>query len=117
MMEFIQTVYDCSANKDELSIHLSTKNETESVAEDIEFYNDLAAELESIYGIIFTYDFHAVHDRSIQIDNDWYITLGRGLDIFEKVEAKFSMRKIRDQYKACREFMVNYMPCPEELKH
>ena len=31
LMEFIQTVYDCSANKDELSIHLSTKNETESV--------------------------------------------------------------------------------------
>ncbi len=117
LMEFIQTVYDCSTNKDELSIHLSTKNETESVAEDVEFYNDLAAELESIYGITFTYDFHAVHDRSIQIDNDWYITLGRGLDIFEKVEAKFSMRKIRDQYKPCREFTVNYMPCPEELKH
>lgn len=64
----------------------------------------------------FTFDFHAKHDRSIQVDNDWYIVPGRGLDIFEKIDTKFSMRKIRDQYKPCREFSITYNPCPEELK-
>ena len=115
-MEFIQTVYDCANAKDGIKIHLSTKNETESASADMEFFTDLASELESIYGIEFTFDFHAKHDRSIQVDNDWFIVPGRGLDIFEKVDGKFSMRKIRDQYKPCREFSITYNPCPDELK-
>lgn len=116
LMEFIQTVYDCATEKDGLKIHLSTKNETESASADMEFFTELASELESIYGIEFTFDFYAKHDRSIQIDNDWYIVPGRGLDIFEKIDSKFSMRKIRDQYKPCREFSITYNPCPEEMK-
>jgi len=116
LMEFIQTVYDCAATKDGLKIHLSTKNDTESASADMEFFTELASELESIYGIEFTFDFHAKHDRSIQVDNDWFIVPGRGLDIFEKIDTKFSMRKIRDQYKPCREFSITYNPCPEELK-
>lgn len=114
LMEFIQTVYDCAVNKDELKIHLSTKNDSDTAPADIEFYDDLTAELSSIYGIEFTYDFHADHDRSLQIDNDWFITLGRGLDIFQKVESKFSMRKIRDEYKPCREFTMTFNICPED---
>lgn len=117
LMEFIQTVYDCATAKDGLKIHLSTKNETENASADMEFFTELASELESIYGIELTFDFHAKHDRSIQVDNDWFIVPGRGLDIFEKIDSKFSMRKIRDQYKPCREFSITYNPCPEELKN
>ena len=116
LMEFIQTVYDCATTKEGLKIHLSTKNDTESASADMEFFTELASELESIYGIEFTFDFHAKHDRSIQVDNDWFIVPGRGLDIFEKIDTKFSMRKIRDQYKPCLEFSITYNPCPEELK-
>lgn len=117
LMEFIQTVYDCATAKDGLKIHLSTKNDTESASADVEFFTELASELETLYGIDFTFDFHAKHDRSIQVDNDWYIVPGRGLDIFEKIDSKFSMRKIRDQYKPCREFSITYNLCPEELKN
>ena len=117
LMEFLQTVYDCAEEKDEIKVHLSTKNETDTALADIEFYDDLAAEMASIYGIEFTYDFHADHDRSLQIDNDWFITLGRGLDIFQKVEGKFSMRKIRDEYKPCRECTMTFNLCPEDKKH
>lgn len=116
LMEFIQTAFDCANVKEGLAIHLSTKNETETAPADVEFFSELTSELESLYGIVFTFDFHAKHDRSIQIDNDWFIVPGRGLDIFEKIDSKFSMRKIRDEYKPCREFSITYNPCPEELK-
>lgn len=47
------------------------------------------------------------HDRYIDLDNGWTITLGRGLDIFEKV-GRFSLDSMNQGERRCKEFNVTY---------
>jgi len=42
--------------------------------------------------VTFTYSFDRTkHDRQIETDTGWRITLGRGLDIFHRIEGRFSL--------------------------
>ena len=85
--------------------YLSTQNDDEEkVAEGIDSFNDLADELLPI-GIEFTYDFKADHDRLIRTDTGWTITLGRGLDIYEKF-GRFSLSRSNQKARRCKAFNV-----------
>ena len=91
--------------QDNVKIHLSTQNDDdEKVAEVIDSFNDLADELLPI-GIEFTYDFKAAHDRLIRTDTGWTITLGRGLDIYEKF-GRFSLSRSNQKARRCKAFNV-----------
>ena len=91
--------------QDNVKIHLSTQNDDdEKVAEVIDSFNDLADELLPI-GIEFTYDFKADHDRLIRTDTGWTITLGRGLDIYEKF-GRFSLSRSNQKASRCKAFNV-----------
>ena len=59
-------------------------------------------------GIEFTYDFDAVHDRFIHLDNGWKINLGRGLDIFDKVE-RFSIDRISQEDRRCKACSISFV--------
>ena len=106
-VDFVQMVRECSNEPEEVKLHLSTNNEDEKVPEMIDIFDELANELAS-YGITFTYDFKATHDRSIQLDNGWNITLGRGLDIFEKF-SPFTVARADQASRRCREFTITYI--------
>ena len=104
LVDFIQMVKDITT-QDNVKIHLSTQNEDdEKVAEVIDSFNDLADELLPI-GIEFTYDFNADHDRFIHTDTGWTITLGRGLDIYEKF-GRFSLSRSNQKVRRCKAFNV-----------
>ncbi len=106
LVDFIQMVRDVTSVQDTIRIHLSTQNEDdEKVAEVIDSFNDLADELLPL-GIEFTYDFKADHDRTIQTDTGWIITLGRGLDIYEKFN-RFSLSRASQQNRRCKAFNVS----------
>ena len=61
------------------------------------------------YGINLEYKYEDQHDRYIQANNGWKITLGRGLDIFEKPESQFSIA-VKDQTKRkCRPCEMTYL--------
>ena len=108
LVDFIQTCRQCCANPEELKIHLSTSNpDDEKVAELIDTFDDLADELAPM-GIEFNYDFKADHDRMIELNNGWRITLGRGLDIFEKYE-RFSLARNRQEDRRCKECTITYI--------
>ena len=77
----------------------------EKVAEVIDSFTELADELLPL-GIEFTYDFKANHDRLIQTDTGWSITLGRGLDIFEKF-GRFSLGRANQMNRRCKAFNVS----------
>ena len=103
-VDFVQMVRECSNDPEEVKLHLSTNNDDDKVPEMIDIFDELANEL-SAYGITFTYDFKANHDRSIQLDNGWNITLGRGLDIFEKY-SPFTVARADQASRRCREFTI-----------
>lgn len=106
LLELIQTIREVSDNPEELQIHVSTQNEEDKIPEMIDIFEDLKDELQG-YGIEFSHDFKADHDRWIELDNGWKIILSRGLDIFEKSE-RFSLGNIRQSERRCRAFSVTY---------
>ena len=106
LVDFIQMVREVTVQQDTIKIHLSTQNEDdEKVAEVIDSFTELADELLPL-GIEFTYDLKANHDRLIQTDTGWSITLGRGLDIFEKF-GRFSLGRANQMNRRCKAFNVS----------
>lgn len=104
-VDFVQTVREVTT-QDAIKLHLSTQNDDdEKVAEVIDSFSELADELLPL-GIEFTYDFKADHDRLIRTDTGWTITLGRGLDIYEKF-GRFSLGRAYQQNRRCKAFNVS----------
>ena len=57
--------------------------------------------------ISFTYTFDRTkHDRMIETDTGWRITLGRGLDIFHRAEGRFSLGFIDQTQRKCKETSI-----------
>jgi ATP-dependent Lon protease len=54
--------------------------------------------------IAFSYTFDSSkHDRFIQTDTGWRITLGRGLDFFHRIEGRYSLGFIDQTQRKCKE--------------
>lgn len=106
LIELIQTIREVSAHSEALQIHVSTQNDDDKIPEMIDIFDSLTDELQS-YGIIFTYDFKADHDRWIATDDGWKILLSRGLDVFEKFD-RFSLGNVRQEERRCRAFSVTF---------
>jgi hypothetical protein len=92
---------------DDLKLHLITNEEEEKIPDLIDRLDEIKDDLIS-YGIDFDYQFRDFHDRCIKTDTGWTITLGRGLDIFEKY-SPYSIEAMRQDKRKCKEFMVTYM--------
>ena len=105
-MEFITMLID-TRPVDDLKVNLFTNEEEEKIPDLIDKMDEIKDDLAS-YGIEFEYKFRDFHDRCIKTDTGWVITLGRGLDMFEKYSS-FSIANSRQDVRKCKEFMVTYM--------
>ena len=92
---------------DDLKLNLVTNEEEEKIPDLIDKLDDIKDDLAS-YGIDFEYKLRDFHDRCIKTDTGWTITLGRGLDMFEKYNT-FSIASSRQDMRKCKEFMVTFM--------
>lgn len=92
---------------DDLKIHLITNEEEDKIPDLIDRLDDIKDDLAG-YGIAFDYKFRDFHDRCIKTDTGWIITLGRGLDIFEKY-SPYSIANSRQDARKCKEFMMTYI--------
>ncbi len=92
---------------DDLKLNLVTNEEEEKIPNLIDKLDDIKDDLAS-YGIEFEYKLRDFHDRCIKTDTGWTITLGRGLDMFEKYNT-FSIASSRQDMRKCKEFMVTFM--------
>ncbi|MBR5893770.1 MAG: BREX system Lon protease-like protein BrxL [Bacteroidaceae bacterium] len=106
-VELVQVIREVSDYPEEVKIRLSTHNDEERIPEMIDILDDLKDEL-ATFGIEFEYDFDAVHDRQIELDNGWTIIMGRGLDIFEKFN-RFSIGATRQACRRCRESSFTFI--------
>jgi len=60
-------------------------------------------------GINFIYEFSgSIHDRYIETNDGWQITLGRGLDIFQKPESWFDFDKDDYRKRKCKSTIISY---------
>lgn len=105
LMEFMTMLID-TCNVDELKVHLITNEEESKIPELIDKLDDIKDDMIE-YGIEFDYKFRDFHDRCIKTDNGWVISLGRGLDIYEKY-SPYSVAAVRPGKRKCKEFMVTY---------
>lgn len=49
------------------------------------------------------------HDKFIAADNGWKITLGRGLDIFEKIEGRFNVADYDQTRRKCKSCEMTFL--------
>ena len=112
LIEFIQTVKQSVADPEGLEIHLSTFNDDEHRPDVIDIFDAITDDL-APRGIDFTYDFDASHDRFIRLDNGWQINLGRGLDIFDKVE-RFSIDRISQEDRRCKACSIAFVRAEDQ---
>lgn len=92
---------------DELKLNLITNEDDDKIPELIDKLDDIKDDL-ATYGIEFTYKFRDFHDRCIKTDTGWDITLGRGLDIFEKY-SPYSIASEKQDMRKCKEFTATFM--------
>ena len=105
-MEFVTMLID-TRSVDDLKLHLFTNEDEEKIPDLIDRLDDIKDDLLA-YGIEFDYKLRDFHDRCIKTDTGWTITLGRGLDMFEKY-SPYSIEALRQDKRKCKEFMVTYM--------
>jgi ATP-dependent Lon protease len=109
-IEFCSMLHKLKPKGDELKLKLTTWNDSEENrnTSDVHFI-DVTESLEA-FEIDFEYEFDAqIHDRYIIANNGWKIILGRGLDIFQKVEDRFSMARYSQVLRQCRGCMVTFI--------
>jgi ATP-dependent Lon protease len=94
---------------DDLKIKLVTNEEEEKIPDLTDHLDDIKNDLAG-YGINFEYEFRDFHDRCIKTDTGWTISLGRGLDIFEKYNL-YSIANSKQDTRKCKDFTLIYMKC------
>ena len=105
-MEFV-TMLIYTRPVDDLKLKLITKEEDDKIPDLIDHFDDIKDDLAG-YGIDFEYEFKDFHDRCIKTDKGWTISMGRGLDIFEKYNTYSVEMSCQDKRK-CKDFMVSFI--------
>lgn len=106
LIEFLTMLVDNRPDED-IKVRLVTWEEDEKLPVLIDRLDDIQDDM-TTYGIDFDYSFREFHDRQITTDDGWNISLGRGLDIYDKYNA-YSIASGRQDRRKCREFRVIYM--------
>lgn len=78
------------------------------MADSITFFEDFKESVSDL-GIQFSFIMEDRHDRFIEANNGWKITLGRGLDIFEKNEGRFNPAELDQGRRKCKACEVTYL--------
>lgn len=117
LMEFCNLVLALKPEGEEVAVHLVTKYDPQDLERADELLQNLQESLAGS-GISLTYDFSNadLHDRSIETETGWKITLGRGLDIFQIYDFKnpFELANINQEMRSCKPFAVTYLRVGEE---
>lgn len=114
LIEFLTMLVDNRPDED-IKVRLVTWEEDEKLPVLIDRLDDIKDDM-STYGIDFDYSFRDFHDRQITTDDGWIISLGRGLDIYDKYNA-YSIASGRQDHRKCREFRVIYMKSDNTIEN
>jgi len=108
-MEFTKLISQKKEPDTNVKLHLITSNIKEYIENSHAAFEQMEMSLESI-GIEFTYEINDnIHDRSIELNNDWKIILGRGLDIWQKTGGWFDINEYVQEKRLCKACEVSFM--------
>lgn len=108
LLEFCIMLANNKDPEQEINLEVVAWNNEEYLEDSKANFEELAAEVLEL-GIHLTYRMENHHDRYIAADNGWKITLGRGLDIFEKIEGRFNVADIDQTKRKCKACEVTYL--------
>lgn len=108
-MELAKLISEKRDPETEVKLHLVTSNNEDYIEGAKDAFEQMTYSLESI-GILFTYEFDEnIHDRSIVMDNDWKIVLGRGLDIWQKTGGWYDVNEYIQEKRLCKACEITYL--------
>ena len=105
-MELVRLLLQYKAPGEYIRVHLVTNNEEEYRVQTIANFKTIAFSLED-EEVLFTYEFmDGLHDRFITMNNGWKILLGRGLDIWQRVESEYDIAYFDQKSRKCKDCTV-----------
>lgn len=106
LMELIRLVHSKRVEGELIRIHLKTFNSDDKIPEMIDTFDELKDSLLDM-DVEFSYEFDEnIHDRSISLDNGWVISLGRGLDIWQRTGGMLDLAEYIQEKRICKEFSM-----------
>jgi ATP-dependent Lon protease len=108
LIEFCQVIADAKTPDADVDLHVITWNKDECIPDVIDWFVEIQDSLAPM-GINLTWTFEDLHDRHITTDTGWKIKLGRGLDIFEKVEGFFNTANVVQELRLCKNCEIGYL--------
>lgn len=113
LMELLETIIRFKQEDEEISVLLITTPDDYGTTQQVEFFEQIQAGVAPA-GIRFTWKFDfggTIHARHITTNTGWKILLDRGLDVFQRFEAKdaFALSNRLQEFRACRAFEVTYV--------
>lgn len=94
------------------TLHLALETSAESNGQEAGLsakFDELKSSLEQ-HRVTFAYSFDKdKHDRWIEADTGWRIILGRGLDIFQKPEGRFTLGFVDQTKRRCKATTITYV--------
>jgi ATP-dependent Lon protease len=108
LLEFCLMLSQIKAPEDEINLEVVSWNHEEYLEDSKNNFEELQESVSSL-GIHLTYRLEEHHDRYIAADNGWKITLGRGLDIFEKIEGRFNVADIDQTKRKCKSCELTFL--------
>lgn len=108
LLEFCMMLGNNKALEDEVNLEIVSWNDEAYINDSISYFEELQESVTDL-GINLTYRMENHHDRFIAADNGWKITLGRGLDIFEKIEGRFNVADMDQTKRKCKSCEMTYL--------
>lgn len=108
LLEFCMMLGDNKELEDEVNVEIVSWNDEAYLNDSIGYFEELQENVAPL-GINLTYRMENYHDRFIAADNGWKITLGRGLDIFEKMEGRFNIAELDQTKRKCKSCEMTYL--------
>lgn len=108
LLEFCLMLSNVKSIEDQINLEVISWNHEEYMEDSIFNFEEMKESVSSM-GINLTYRLEDHHDRYIAADNGWKITLGRGLDIFEKNEGRFNVAELDQTKRRCKSCELTYI--------
>ncbi len=108
LLEFCLMIGNNKKPEEEINLQIVTWNSEEFHLQSKAYFDEVVGRVSDLR-INLSYRFEEHHDRYIEADNGWKIVLGRGLDIFQKPEGRFSIGDIDQSRRKCRACEITYL--------